>query len=77
MLGDATPSEVIEAAWHLNAESFDLAAVGWECGTTVLLVYKWDSTTAVRQTLSDDLSRVVSADYIPKPKHSKRSLTRS
>lgn len=71
MLGDATPSEVIEAAWNLNAESFDLAAVGWEHGTTVVLVYKWDSTAAVRQTLSYDLSRVVSTDAIPKPKYPK------
>ena len=62
-----TPEAVLAATKRLLADHFDLAAIGWEKGTTVVAVFKWDSTAAVRYTLNADLSDILTSDHIQKP----------
>lgn len=62
------PEAVLAAAKILLADHFDLAAIGWEKGTTVVAVFKWDSTAAVRFTLTADLSDVLTSDYVTRPR---------
>lgn len=58
------PEHVLNAARLIWKDQFDVAAIGWERGTTVVVVFKWDSTAAVRYTLNADLTDVLKSEHV-------------
>jgi hypothetical protein len=61
------PNSVIDAARCLCLHP-DLAAVAWERGTTVIVVYARDMTSVYRYTLKADLTDVLTSERIRGPK---------
>lgn len=64
-----TPQEVIDLFWsHVATEDkgtwHDLAAVGWVVDDIVLVVFKWDSTTAVYYRVT---AEGLEGYYVPRP----------
>lgn len=59
-----SPEEVMDAARALWRDQHDFAGVAWEKGTTVIVVFSWDSTVAIRYVLNADLTDVIHSERV-------------
>lgn len=60
-----TPEQVITAARAMHQDHYDFAAVAWEKGTTVLVVFAGENGgVTIRQTLNAELDGVISSEKV-------------
>lgn len=60
-----TPEQVLTAARAMHQDHYDFAAVAWEKGTTVLVVFAGEGGSGtIRQTLNAELDGVISSEKV-------------